>query len=457
MSQLRRPSSIDTPLTDRILICRACGTDLPDSEKTFKRHLQKHCKAWLKLCRKPPQIDNVNIDKFFDPSSFRFYCQACPPNYSGRGRFDGCFKEIYDQSRHEWRKHKIYKDGMPGPDSPPSRASVVSRASAGGQENWEASKFYPPSAYPGLIRAGLVIPALNNYSGDGDSETMPSAPSSPPPPSPPPQQSHDEEEAVRPLGKRARNRPAEKSATNAASHKKGAGKKSAKAKASAREAPEAPARKSAASTARKAAVTTATIASLADPPAPATPAPQNHPYHHIPAELEYDLESPAWDPNWRPFDPDEERRRYQADMEQAHNGESADDSLPDWLSDSSGDEGRDETRGLLWTPRLWVPTKIHIAPCPPRPLPPDPAEEFYDAYGFEAPPRTLQRPPVVGKSAGASTSLAASTGPVSPTSAQDAVPTKRSRTKRQRDVDMSAAAQPPPSKRRRRTPESYSP
>ncbi|KAI8593138.1 hypothetical protein BDZ88DRAFT_436256 [Geranomyces variabilis] len=99
----------------KVLVCRACEEELPSNPKAFKFHLQKQCKVYLKKCRRQPVVDHQFADIFHDEYVFRYWCQLCPPKYSGRLKFDGCFGETYDLSRHEFKKHRrfIYK---PDPD-----------------------------------------------------------------------------------------------------------------------------------------------------------------------------------------------------------------------------------------------------------------------------------------------------------------------------------------------------
>ncbi|KAJ3169551.1 hypothetical protein HDU88_000742 [Geranomyces variabilis] len=99
----------------KVLVCRACEEEISSDPKAFKLHLQKQCKVYLKMCKRQPVVDPKFTDIFHDEYVFRYWCQLCPPKYSGRGKFDGCFGESYDLSRHEYKKHRrfIYK---PDPD-----------------------------------------------------------------------------------------------------------------------------------------------------------------------------------------------------------------------------------------------------------------------------------------------------------------------------------------------------
>ncbi|KAJ3007706.1 hypothetical protein HKX48_008968, partial [Thoreauomyces humboldtii] len=76
----------------------------------------------------------------YDPRKFRYACHICPMHHSGDGRFNGCFYQKYDQARHEWKRHKMYRFFVksatgtlvlanPQPEPPPEIPNVPSRPS----------------------------------------------------------------------------------------------------------------------------------------------------------------------------------------------------------------------------------------------------------------------------------------------------------------------------------------
>ncbi|KAJ3172930.1 hypothetical protein HDU88_004385 [Geranomyces variabilis] len=108
-----------TLVSNRILVCRSCGADLPDDVIQFRKHLRSECPTFIKERQKPPVLA-PKLAAFLRPDQetlfrqkFRFFCDLCPPNFSSGDRFKGCFGDIYCITRHEWRAHRIYKDGLP--------------------------------------------------------------------------------------------------------------------------------------------------------------------------------------------------------------------------------------------------------------------------------------------------------------------------------------------------------
>ncbi|KAJ3155711.1 hypothetical protein HDU86_004180 [Geranomyces michiganensis] len=133
----QEPAAADTGTpdggtTNLVLVCRSCGQVLEDEEKAFRKHLRADCPSYMRDRQQPP-LDLIRPHQahLFELDRFKLYCHICPPLFSGRGRFDGCFNNVYDMTRHEWRKHKTYRsaDGVlvvapPQPANLPSPPST---------------------------------------------------------------------------------------------------------------------------------------------------------------------------------------------------------------------------------------------------------------------------------------------------------------------------------------------
>ncbi|KAJ3174472.1 hypothetical protein HDU87_007165 [Geranomyces variabilis] len=124
------PPKYYPPIVDgngRKLICRECLKLVDDDASTFQHHCRKLCEPWRNARKQNPPPQIATHPKF-DRKTFAYYCNLCTPLYAGHGRFAGCFKEIYDQARHEWKKHKVYQgDPIPEPVEAPVKPSVRMR------------------------------------------------------------------------------------------------------------------------------------------------------------------------------------------------------------------------------------------------------------------------------------------------------------------------------------------
>ncbi|KAJ3153667.1 hypothetical protein HDU86_005166 [Geranomyces michiganensis] len=106
-------------VSNRVLICRSCDAELPDDVIQFRKHLRSECPTFIRERQKPPVL-GPKLAAFLRPDQetlfrqkFRFFCDLCPPNFSSGDRFKGCFGDVYCITRHEWRAHRRYKDGLP--------------------------------------------------------------------------------------------------------------------------------------------------------------------------------------------------------------------------------------------------------------------------------------------------------------------------------------------------------
>ncbi|KAI8589167.1 hypothetical protein BDZ88DRAFT_157642 [Geranomyces variabilis] len=124
------PPKYYPPIVDgngRKLVCRECLNLVDDDASTFQHHCRKLCEPWRNARKQNPPPQIATHPKF-DRKTFAYYCNLCTPLYAGHGRFAGCFKEIYDQARHEWKKHKVYQgDPIPEPVEAPVKPSVRMR------------------------------------------------------------------------------------------------------------------------------------------------------------------------------------------------------------------------------------------------------------------------------------------------------------------------------------------
>ncbi|KAJ3170619.1 hypothetical protein HDU88_008521 [Geranomyces variabilis] len=306
----------DAPPSDLVLVCRSCGQVLEDEEKAFRKHLRADCASYMRDRQQPP-LDLIRPHQahLFELDRFKLYCHICPPLFSGRGRFDGCFNNVYDMTRHEWRKHKTYrsKDGVlvlapPLPNNFPSPPSTTPTTPKPYKVKKPAAEKQPRKKR----RVSFDLPA----------SPAPSVPSSP----------------------KKRSNKKRSSSTND---------------------------KISSSKSKKTSRSSSLISS---------------------AKSEYNPESPGWSPTWSPFDPSGENAPPPNDYDHladtfSDGGYSDTESehescceLPDKLSDSEDDEQEreeaDQISGLLWTPKLWVPARVKILPCPPRAQAPDQSFPF---------------------------------------------------------------------------------